>query len=372
MPIVKIGKIEIGGGNPVAIQSMTDTDTADANATAAQCMELADAGSEMVRITVNNEAAAKAVPVIREILDSKGYEELPLIGDFHYNGHELLTDFPEMAKALDKYRINPGNSGDGFEKMIAIAIENDKAVRIGLNWGSTDKDMVQSVLESAAVAEKLGLPQNKIVLSAKMSDVQDLIATYKELSDKMGGRYALHLGLTEAGSGMQGVVSSAAALAILLQQGIGDTIRISITPEPGQARTAEVIACKNLLQSMGLRHFAPKITSCPGCGRTESSYFKELAKEINDFVDDKMSDWKNDYPGVEKMKVAVMGCIVNGPGESRHADIAIHLPGKNEDKMAPVYMDGKYTKTLTGEDIGKQFMTILEDYVKSKYGISNQ
>lgn len=391
----------MGGKNPIVIQSMTNTDTTDVVATAVQCIELAKAGSEIVRMTVNTNIAAPAVVEIRKILEHKGYKNLPLIGDFHYNGHTLLTEFPKMAKALDKYRINPGNVGYGdkheynFTTIIKTAIEYDKPVRIGVNWGSLDQDlltemmnknariaspksdreviidaMVKSALTSAEAAEKTGLPQDKIVLSVKMSVVDDMVKAYELLAKKMLKNkhlYALHLGLTEAGSGMQGLVSSSAALAILLNQGIGDTIRISLTPAPGQPRSQEVLACKTLLQSMGYRYFKPQITSCPGCGRTSSTFFQQLAKDINDYIEKQMPVWQKKYPRVVELKVAVMGCIVNGPGESKHADIAISLPGKSEKPVAPIYIKGKYFKSLTGDHILKDFKKILDDYIAKNF-----
>ncbi len=400
-PIVKIGNVEMGGSRPIVIQSMTNTDTTDAKATAEQCMKLADAGSELVRVTVNTNLAAAQIPELKRILTEKGYGDLPIIGDFHFNGHTLLQEFPEMAKALDKYRINPGNIGYGdkhnynIETIIKIAIQNEKPVRIGVNWGSLDQDlltdmmeqnakliqpksdrqviidaMVKSALTSAELAEKIGLPQNKIVLSVKMSVVQDMIAAYEQLVAEMQSNkhlYAIHLGLTEAGGGLQGLVSSSAALSVLLQQGIGDTIRISLTPEPGQPRAQEVDACKTLLQSMGYRHFRPQVTSCPGCGRTGSTFFQTLAKEVNDHVDQKIQEWKSTYPGVEELKIAVMGCVVNGPGESKHANIAISLPGKMEKPTAPVYIDGQYLKSLRGANILAEFTEILEEYIKNKF-----
>ena len=400
-PEVNVGGVIIGGNHPIVIQSMTDTNTEDSKATAKQCMELADAGSELVRITVNTEKAALTVPKIRQILDKKGYKNLPLIGDFHYNGHLLLENYPECAKALAKYRINPGNVGYGdkhdynFATMIKVAIKHDKPVRIGVNWGSIDQDlltemmetnaklktsksdrevivhaMVKSAMRSAQLAEATGLAANKIVVSVKMSIVQDMISVYELLQktmNKTGKIYAIHLGLTEAGVGMQGVVSSSAALAILMQQGIGDTIRISLTPAPKQSRAKEVVACKTLLQSMGYRHFRPQVTSCPGCGRTNSNFFQDLAKEINEYIDEKMPEWREKYPKVCKMKVAVMGCIVNGPGESKHADIAISLPGRGEEKMAPVFIRGRYLKTLIGKNLFAEFVTILEDFIKQQY-----
>ena len=389
----------MGGTSPIVIQSMTNTDTADAKATATQCMELSDKGSEIVRITVNNEQAAKAVPKIRQLLDDSGYASLPLVGDFHFNGHKLLREYPKCAETLDKYRINPGNSDYGstenknFEEIIAIAMENDKPVRIGANWGSIDQrfltemmnknakmikpksdkeviidTLVESALRSAENGEKLGLKNNKIVLSVKMSVVPDVIAAYELLHQRMREHpYILHLGLTEAGSGMQGLIASSAALAVLLNKGIGDTIRISLTPKPGESRSREVEACKILLQSMGYRHFKPQVTSCPGCGRTESDFFQDLAQQVNRHIAKKMAEWKKKYPRVAEMKVAVMGCIVNGPGESKHADIAISLPGKMEAAIAPTYIQGKFHKNLTGEKIPEQFIKLLEKFVKSCY-----
>lgn len=396
-PVVQIGKVKMGGGQPIVIQSMTDTDTADAAATAAQCMQLAAAGSELVRITVNTDQAAKAVPEIRKILNENGYKDLPLVGDFHFNGHILLTDHPECALALDKYRINPGNVGKGdkhdinFETMIKIAIANNKVVRIGVNWGSLDQDLltemmdknaklikpksdkelliettVLSAISSAEQATKLGLPNNKLVLSVKMSVVDDVVKAYQLLASKTSD-YAIHLGLTEAGSGMQGLVSSSAALSILLNQGIGDTIRISLTPGPNDARTEEVKACKTLLQALGYRHFRPQVTSCPGCGRTGSAFFRQLAEEVNKKIDQRMPEWQKKYPAAAQLKIAVMGCVVNGPGESQHADIAISLPGRMEKDVAPVYIKGKYTKSLSGDSITEDFMAIIEDYIKENY-----
>lgn len=392
---VNIRGVKIGGKNPVKIQSMTDTDTSDAPATAKQCMELADAGSELVRFTVNTNLAAQKVPEIRKILDSKGYGHLPLIGDFHFNGHTLLEEFPQMAQTLDKCRINPGNVGKGekhdpnFRKFIEIAVHYDKPVRIGVNWGSLDQDlltammeknarlirplsdksvlidaMVKSALYSARQAEKLGLKQNKIVLSVKMSNVQDVIKAYEKLASTIHDHpYALHLGLTEAGSGMDGLISSSAALSVLLQQGIGDTIRISLTPQPGDSRTKEVQACKALLQALELRHFKPKVTSCPGCGRTDSKFFQKLAAEVNKKLDSKMKTWSKNYPKAAELKIAVMGCVVNGPGESKYSDIAISLPGKMEKPVAPVYIRGKFVKSLQGDKIIDQFMRIVEDFI---------
>ena len=395
-PIVDIRGIKIGGDHPIAIQSMTNTDTADAQATAQQAMQLADAGSELVRITVNTNLAALAVPKIRKILDDNGYSHLPLVGDFHFNGHTLLTEFPEMAATLDKYRINPGNVGSGdkhdpnFEQFIRVAVANQKPVRIGVNWGSLDQDlltammennaklvqprsdkaviidaMVQSALQSATHAEKLGLPQDKIILSVKMSVVPDVVRAYQLLADRMADHpYALHLGLTEAGSGTQGLTASSAALAILLHEGIGDTIRISLTPTPDSSRTQEVEACKSLLQSLQLRHFKPQVTSCPGCGRTESTFFQTLAAQINTHLESKMQTWHTTHPHAAKLKVAVMGCVVNGPGESQHADVAISLPGRMEKPVAPVYIDGKFHKSLQGANIPEQFIEIIEDYIQ--------
>lgn len=408
-PTVTVGKIKLGGQNPIVIQSMTDADTANTKTTARQIMELADAGSEIVRLTVNTNIAASKIPEIRKILDNKGYSDLPLIGDFHYNGHILLKEFPKMAKILDKYRINPGNVGYGekheynFATIIKIAKENNKPVRIGVNWGSLDKDlltemmnknaslpvgrasrkisrsdkeviidaMIESALKSAESAEKLGLKQNKIILSVKMSIVQDMIKAYELLASRMQKNrhlYALHLGLTEAGIGMQGLISSSAALAILLQQGIGDTIRISLTPAPTQPRAKEVEACKILLQSLGLRHFQPQVTSCPGCGRTDSHFFQELAGQVNKHISKNLQIWQKKYPlAAEKiaaLKIAVMGCVVNGTGESRHADIAISLPGRMEKPVAPVYIHGSFVKSLTGKKIPEQFIQLLGDFIK--------
>ncbi len=398
-PEVAIGTVKIGAKNSVAIQSMTNTDTADTKATVRQIIQLAEAGSDIVRITVNDEASAEAVPEIRKLLDRTGYKKLPIVGDFHFNGHKLLTKFPETATNLDKYRINPGNVGYGnkhdhnFEAIIKIALQHNKPVRIGVNWGSIDRElltemmnknneqsspltsrevvietMVESAIRSAQLAKKIGLPHHKIVLSVKMSGVQDVIEAYQLLTERTKKQpYCLHLGLTEAGSGLAGVVSSTSALAILLQQGIGDTIRISLTPTPDEPRTKEVGNCKLLLQALGLRYFTPKVTSCPGCGRTDSTFFQQLAAEVNQYLEEKMTEWRAVYPDVAKMKVAVMGCIVNGPGESAHADIAISLPGRNEEKMAPIYIDGKLSHTIFGSNIPQQFIAILEEYVKNKY-----
>ena len=392
--------VTVGGDAPVRVQSMTNTDTADAVATAIQVKELAQAGSELVRITVNNEASAKAVPYIREQLDRMGIA-VPLVGDFHYNGHRLLTDFPDCAQALSKYRINPGNVGRGekgdkqFAQMIELAVRWNKAVRIGVNWGSLDQDLlasmmdansqrrepweakqvmvealITSALESAAAAQKIGLPASQILLSCKVSGVQELITVYQSLAQRCN--YALHLGLTEAGMGTKGTVASAAALSVLLQQGIGDTIRVSLTPAPGEARTQEVIVAMEILQSMGLRAFVPSVTACPGCGRTTSTTFQDLTKEIDDYMRTAMVDWRRQYPGVESMKVAVMGCIVNGPGESKHADIGISLPGTGEAPAAPVFIDGQKAMTLRGENIAGQFKDVVDTYVKNRFGSTTQ
>ena len=399
--VVRYGSREIiiGGNAPVVVQSMTNTDTADAIGTAIQVKELARAGSEMVRITVNNPEAAAAVPAIREQLDRMGID-VPLVGDFHYNGHTLLNDFPECAQALSKYRINPGNVGQGakrdsqFAQMIEVACRYDKPVRIGVNWGSLDQSLlarimdenarraqpwsaqavmyealVTSAIENARRAEELGLPGDRIILSCKVSGVQDLIAVYRELASRCD--YPLHLGLTEAGMGSKGIVASTAALSVLLQQGIGDTIRISLTPEPGGDRTREVIVGQEILQTMGLRKFTPMVIACPGCGRTTSTVFQELADDIQTFLREQMPVWKTQYPGVEEMNVAVMGCIVNGPGESKHASIGISLPGTGESPAAPVFVDGKKTVTLRGERIAEEFQAIVLDYVRGKYGNSN-
>ncbi|MGD2137022.1 MAG: flavodoxin-dependent (E)-4-hydroxy-3-methylbut-2-enyl-diphosphate synthase [Gammaproteobacteria bacterium] len=393
---VAIGHVVIGGDAPVAVQSMTNTDTADVSATVQQIIELARAGSELVRITVNTQGAARAVPEIADKLLQAG-EDVPLIGDFHFNGHKLLATYPECAQVLAKYRINPGNVGRGrkrdtqFAAMIETACAREKPVRIGVNWGSLDQAlvarmmdensrrpeprdsreimhaiMVASALESAAQAESLGLPRNRITLSAKMSGVQDLVAVYRELS--AGCDYALHLGLTEAGMGTRGIVASTAALAVLLQEGIGDTIRISLTPEPGGDRTREVVVAQELLQSMGLRHFTPAVVACPGCGRTTSHYFQQLAQDIQAHLRAQMPLWRHRYTGVEEMTVAVMGCVVNGPGESKHADIGISLPGTGEQPVAPVYIDGKKTVTLRGDRIAADFQKLVDDYVQRRFG----
>jgi len=395
---VRIGKVTVGGGAPIAVQSMTNTDTADAEATARQVAALARAGSELVRITVNSEAAAAAVPRIRELLDAEGVE-VPLIGDFHFNGHRLLEKYPECAQALDKYRINPGNVGRGsrkdaqFAAIVEQAIAHGKPVRIGVNWGSLDQSvlarlmdenarapeplssqalmheaLITSALESAARAESLGLAHDRIVLSVKMSGVQDLIAVYRKLAARCD--YPLHLGLTEAGMGVRGIVATTSALAVLLQEGIGDTLRVSLTPEPGADRTLEVQVAREILQSMGLRSFVPRVIACPGCGRTSSTFFQELARDIQQYLEARMPEWRQRYPGVEALKVAVMGCVVNGPGESRHADIGISLPGTGERPVAPVYEDGEKTVTLKGEGIAQAFQERLEAYVARRYGAS--
>ena len=388
--------VTVGGDAPVRVQSMTNTDTVDAVGTAIQVKELARAGSEMVRITVNTPEAAAAVPYIREQLDRMG-ENVPLVGDFHYNGHRLLTEYPDCAKALSKYRINPGNVGKGdkrdkqFGQMIEAAIQYDKAVRIGVNWGSLDQELLASLMDensrrakpweakqvmyealitsavdSAKRAEEMGLNGNQIILSCKVSGVQDLIAVYRALSQRCD--YALHLGLTEAGMGTKGIVASTAALSVLLQEGIGDTIRVSLTPQPGEARTQEVVVASEILQSLGLRMFVPSVTACPGCGRTTSTTFQELAKQIDDFLRLQMPVWRGRYPGVEKMKVAVMGCIVNGPGESKHADIGISLPGTGEAPAAPVFIDGEKAMTLRGEGIANEFQQVVENYIAKRFG----
>ncbi|MED5619240.1 flavodoxin-dependent (E)-4-hydroxy-3-methylbut-2-enyl-diphosphate synthase [Ideonella sp. BN130291] len=388
--------VTVGGDAPVRVQSMTNTDTVDVIGTAIQVKELAVAGSEMVRITVNTPEAAQAVPHIREQLDRMGIA-VPLVGDFHYNGHRLLTEFPACAEALSKYRINPGNVGKGdkrdrqFAQMIEAACRWNKAVRIGVNWGSLDQELlaslmddnakraqpwdakqvmyqalVSSALQSAAYASELGLDPNQIIISCKVSGVQDLISVYRALSQRCD--YALHLGLTEAGMGTKGTVASAAALSVLLQEGIGDTIRVSLTPQPGEARTQEVVVALEILQALGLRHFNPSVTACPGCGRTTSTTFQELAKQIDDYLRLQMPVWRARYPGVENMKVAVMGCIVNGPGESKHADIGISLPGTGEAPAAPVFIDGEKALTLRGEGIARDFQKIVEDYIERRFG----
>ena len=392
---MQIGGVAIGGGAPVVVQSMTNTDTADAVATAAQVADLARAGSELVRITVNSADAARAVPEVRERLERMGVR-VPLVGDFHFNGHKLLTQYPDCAAALDKYRINPGNVGQGekrdtqFATLIEIACKFNKPVRIGVNWGSLDQTLlahlmdenarraepleakavmvealIRSALDSAQQAEQLGLAHDRIVLSCKMSGVQDLIRVYRDLAARCD--YALHLGLTEAGMGSKGIVASTAALAVLLQEGIGDTIRISLTPEPGGDRTKEVVVAQEILQTMGLRAFAPMVTACPGCGRTTSTVFQELASSIQGYVRAQMPEWRRTHPGVENMTLAVMGCVVNGPGESKHANIGISLPGTGETPVAPVYVDGQKTVTLRGARIAEEFQQIVDEYVRTHY-----
>jgi (E)-4-hydroxy-3-methylbut-2-enyl-diphosphate synthase len=392
--------VTIGGDAPVRIQSMTNTDTVDAIGTAIQVKELAQAGSELVRITVNTPEAAQAVPAIREQLDRMGID-VPLVGDFHYNGHRLLADHPECAQALSKYRINPGNVGKGdkkdrqFGQMIETAIRYDKPVRIGVNWGSLDQAimarmmddnarrstpwdakqvmyeaLILSALESAQAARSLGMPAHQIILSCKVSGVQDLISVYRALSARCD--YPLHLGLTEAGMGTKGTVASAAALSVLLQEGIGDTIRVSLTPQPGESRTQEVVVASEILQSLGLRMFVPSVTACPGCGRTTSTVFQELAKQIDDFLRLQMPVWRKQYPGVEALKVAVMGCIVNGPGESKHADIGISLPGTGEAPAAPVFIDGEKALTLRGEHIAQEFQQLVETYIERRFGADSR
>jgi len=388
--------VTVGGGAPVRIQSMTNTDTVDAVGTAIQVKELANAGSEMVRITVNTPEAAQAVPYIREQLDRMGID-VPLVGDFHYNGHRLLTDHPDCAQALSKYRINPGNVGKGdkhdrqFSQMVEIAMRWDKAIRIGVNWGSLDQELLarlmdensqrsvpwdskqvmyeallNSAIGSAQLAESLGMAANQIILSCKMSAVQDLIAVYRELAKR--SNYPLHLGLTEAGMGTKGTVASTAALAVLLQEGIGDTIRVSLTPAPNEARTQEVVVASEILQSLGLRSFVPSVTACPGCGRTTSTTFQELTQQIDNFLREQMPVWRKTYPGVESLKVAVMGCIVNGPGESKHADIGISLPGTGEAPAAPVFIDGEKRMTLRGNAIASEFQAVVENYIQNRFG----
>lgn len=395
---VQIGDIKVGGGAPIVVQSMTNTDTSDIKATVNQVMELSKAGSEIVRITVNSEDAAKAVPEIRNQLDQKGFT-VPIVGDFHFNGHKLLEKYPACAEALDKYRINPGNVGRGknrdpqFQQMIEFACRYDKPVRIGVNGGSLDQSVltrlldenrqkekpdelpavtreaiIVSALESAARAEEVGLPANKILLSCKISNVQELISIYQDLSKRCD--YALHLGLTEAGMGSKGIVASSAALSVLMQQGIGDTIRISLTPEPGTARTQEVVVAQEILQTMGFRSFTPMVIACPGCGRTTSDYFQKLAMQIQNYLRVSMPTWRTKYPGVEAMEVAVMGCVVNGPGESKNANIGISLPGTGEIPVAPVYEDGLKTVTLKGDHIAEEFQALVERYIETHYGDS--
>lgn len=392
---VMVGHVAVGGNAHVVVQSMTNTDTADAEATVRQVIELWQAGSEIVRITVNSPEAAAQVGYIRQQLDAQGCD-VPLVGDFHYNGHKLLSDYPECAMALAKYRINPGNVGKGskrddqFTAMIEAAIQYNKPVRIGVNWGSLDQEkmarmmdenaklaeplpadalmreaLIQSALESAAQAESIGLPSNQICISCKVSDVQDLVTVYRELAGRCD--YPLHLGLTEAGMGSKGIVASTAALSLLLQEGIGDTIRVSLTPEPGESRTKEVIVAQEILQTMGIRSFTPLVTACPGCGRTTSTYFQELAQDIQRYLREQMPVWRQSYPGVESMSVAVMGCVVNGPGESKLANIGISLPGTGEVPVAPVFVDGEKTVTLKGDAIAQEFQAIVEAYVAKNY-----
>ena len=391
---VDVDGVLIGSGHPIVVQSMTNTDTADADATAIQVAQLAHAGSELVRVTVNNDAAAQAVPVIRQKLDGLGVG-VPLIGDFHYNGHLLLTKYPDCAAALAKYRINPGNVGtkrhdEQFRQIVEVAIANGKPVRIGVNWGSLDQQlltelmdanallpepresrdvmidaMLESALRSATLAEETGLPHDRIILSAKVSGVQDLIEVYTRLAQRCD--YPLHLGLTEAGMGSRGIISSTAGLAVLLQRGIGDTIRVSLTPSPGGDRTEEVQIAQQVLQSLGLRSFTPQVSACPGCGRTTSTYFQEMARDIGAYRRDQMPVWGRTHPGVEELRVAVMGCVVNGPGESKHADIGISLPGTFEEPVAPVFVDGQLRTTLRGDDIVPRFLEILEGYVAERY-----
>lgn len=397
---VNVGGVVVGGGAPIVVQSMTNTDTADVEATAKQCFDLWQAGSEIVRVTVNNNEAAQAIPHIHERLVTMGWDNPVLVGDFHYIGHKLLAENPDCAKMLAKYRINPGNVGFGdkhdpnFATMIEVALKNDKPVRIGVNWGSLDQDLVirlmdenakrsnpksteeitreaivLSALTSADKARSLGMPQDKIILACKVSRVQDLVIIYQELAKRSD--YALHLGLTEAGMDTKGIIATTAAFSLLLQQGIGDTIRASLTPEPGGDRTLEVRVCQEILQSMDLRAFTPMVSACPGCGRTTSSYFQELAQTIQQYIRTQMPDWKNKFPGVENMKVAVMGCVVNGPGESKHADIGISLPGTGESPAAPVFVDGKKYKVLRGEHIAAEFKEIVENYVQQKYSVTS-
>jgi len=391
---VDVGGVLIGSGHPIVVQSMTNTDSADADATAIQVAQLAHAGSELVRVTVNNDAAAQAVPIIRQKLDGLGVG-VPLIGDFHYNGHLLLTKYPDCAAALAKYRINPGNVGtkrhdEQFRQIVEVAIANAKPVRIGVNWGSLDQQlltelmdanaalpepresrdvmidaMLESALRSATLAEETGLGHDRIIISAKVSGVQDLVEVYARLAERCD--YPLHLGLTEAGMGSRGIISSTAGLAILLQRGIGDTIRVSLTPSPGGDRTEEVQIAQQVLQSLGLRSFTPQVSACPGCGRTTSTFFQEMARDIGAYLRDQMPVWGRTHPGVEELRVAVMGCVVNGPGESKHADIGISLPGTFEEPVAPVFVDGQLRTTLRGDDIVPRFLEILEDYVAQRY-----
>jgi len=397
---VRVGSVTVGGGRPVVVQSMTNTDTADAAGTAAQAIALAEAGSELVRVTVNTPEAARAVSEIVKRVRDAGYST-PIVGDFHFSGHLLLADHPECARSLDKYRINPGNVGAGkkhdehFRRIIEAAVEHGKPVRIGVNWGSLDRElltslmdenarratplpdrdvtldaMFQSAIRSAALAEEFGQPHDAIVLSAKVSGVRDLLDIYRRLAAETD--FALHLGLTEAGMGTKGVVASTAGLSTLLLEGIGDTIRVSLTPTPGGDRREEVLVCQQILQSLDLRHFTPQVTSCPGCGRTTSSFFQELAERVNDRLRERMPVWRAEYPGVAEMRVAVMGCVVNGPGESRHADIGISLPGTGENPKAPVYVDGALKTTLKGPRIAEEFLSLVEEYVSSRYGAARQ
>lgn len=389
-----VGDVPVGGGHPIVVQSMTNTDTADIDETVDQIDHLNEAGSEVVRITVNNDASAKAVPYIKEKLINRGVT-VPIVGDFHYNGHKLLPNYPDMAKSLAKFRINPGNTGtktrdENFCTIVEQAIKHDKPVRIGVNWGSLDQQllaqymdennqrnkpksskavmldtMVESARRSTQLAEDVGLASDKIIVSCKMSGVQDLITVYRRIAEDLN--YPLHLGLTEAGMGMKGTVASSVALGVLLQEGIGDTIRVSLTPMPGADRAEEVRICQQILQSLGIRSFIPQVTSCPGCGRTKSTYFQELADEIQNYIVESMPVWREVYPGVEEMDVAVMGCVVNGPGESRHANIGISLPGTFEEPKAPVYVDGEHYTTLKGEGIGAEFRKILDNYVIKNY-----
>jgi len=394
-PTVYVGGVPIGSCHPVVVQSMTNTDTEDARATAEQVAALAQAGSELVRVTVNTPPAASAVPEIRARLEAVGVR-VPLIGDFHYNGHLLLSEFPECARTLDKYRVNPGNVGRGkhhdpnYRRIIEAAIEHEKPIRIGVNWGSLDPELltdlmnvnaalpdpadardvtreaiVQSAVRSAELAEEYGLPHDRIILSAKVSGVEDLILVYRSLAKRCD--YPLHLGLTEAGMGAKGVIASTAALAILLEEGIGDTIRVSLTPRPGGDRREEVEVCRHILQSLGLRAFTPQVSACPGCGRTTSTYFQELAETIDTHLRQRMEGWRVKYPGVENLKIAVMGCVVNGPGESKHADVGISLPGTGEDPKAPVFVDGKLRVTLRGPDIAEEFLSMVDEYVANRF-----
>src|SRR5438270_8407388 len=399
---VNIGGVRVGSDAPVVVQSMTNTDTADVSSTVQQVAALARAGSELVRVTVNNDAAAKGVPHVVEQLDKQGVR-VPIIGDFHYNGHILLKKYPDCAKALAKYRINPGNvsigkkDDDNFKTMVEVAVENQKPVRIGVNWGSLDQQlltrmmdentrrpepdqrdarditmdaMVVSALRSAEIAEKVGLRRDQIILSAKVSGVQDLVDVYRDLASRCD--YALHLGLTEAGMGAKGIVASAAGIGVLLQSGIGDTIRVSLTPAPGGDRTEEVLVAQQILQSLGLRDFTPQVTACPGCGRTTSTFFQHMAEDIQTYLREQMPVWRQSHPGVERMHVAVMGCVVNGPGESKHANLGISLPGTFEEPKAPVYVDGRLFTTLKGDQIVQEFISILDDYVDSHYATKNE